>query len=77
MKRGVVLALTGRLSYISSELEEEKEWELNHLTDVLIENGYPRVCVKKWSKLSAGLCGRKCETMKEKGFVCLLCFFQL
>ena len=41
------------------------------VTDVLIENGYQRACVKIWSKLSAGLCVRKCEAMKEKGFVCL------
>ena len=27
--------------------------------------------MEKWSKLSAGLCVRKCEAMKEKGFVCL------
>ena len=60
-----------QLSFISSELEEEKECELNHIIDVLIENGHPRTCVEKWSKLSAGLCVRNCEAMKEKGFVCL------
>ena len=50
MKRSVVESLTNRENYISPELKREKERELQHVEEVLIDNGYPRACVEKWSE---------------------------
>ena len=37
-----------RVNYISPELTEERECEMQHIIDVMVENGYPDACVERW-----------------------------
>ena len=48
MKRSIVKSLMNRVNYISPELTEERECELQHVIDVMVENGYPEACVERW-----------------------------
>ena len=54
MKRSVVKSLAHRVNYVSPELRLEKEREVKHVMDVLIENGYPRACLERWMKTGKG-----------------------
>ena len=48
MKRSIAKSLMNRVNYISPELTEERGWEMQHVIDVMVENGYPEACVERW-----------------------------
>ena len=36
------------MEHLQPELREERECEMQHVIDVMVENGYPEACVERW-----------------------------
>ena len=52
MKESVMKSLMRRLNYVSEGAKFEGEMEVEHITGVLEENGYPSSCLETWKRRS-------------------------
>ena len=72
MKDLVMKSLMNRLNYVSEGATFEREMEVEHITGVSEENGYPSSCLESWKRRSLESEGRsRTEKVKSKVTVCL------